>query len=58
MGITLLISPAQEAVESSDVTLQPPFLQTRQGRSSQWLLREQIFQHPHQPCCPALDAFK
>lgn len=30
MGIALPISPAQEAVESNEVTLQSPFLQTKQ----------------------------
>ncbi|KAK4816662.1 hypothetical protein QYF61_019898, partial [Mycteria americana] len=47
-----------EAVESNEVTPQPPFLQTRQAQSPQPLLIGHSFQPFHQLWCPPLHAFK
>ncbi|KAK4815415.1 hypothetical protein QYF61_001403 [Mycteria americana] len=58
LSTSLSSSPPQKAVESNEVTPQPPFLPTRQAQSARPLLTGHAFQPFHQLCCPPLDAFK
>jgi len=58
ISTSLSMSPPQEAVDSNEVTPQPPLLQTRQAQSPQLLHIAHAFQAFHQPCCPSLDVFK
>ncbi|TRZ07980.1 hypothetical protein HGM15179_019125 [Zosterops borbonicus] len=48
----------QEVVKSDKVTSEPPFLQAKQPQIPQSFLIGLVFQAPHQPHCPLLDALK
>ena len=58
ISTSLSLSAPQEAVESNEVTPQPPALQTRQTQCPQLLFIRHAFQPFHQLCCHPLDAFK
>ena len=48
----------QVAVESDNVSPQPPLLQMRQPQFPQLLLIRLVLQTLHQPCCSALDTLQ
>ena len=54
----LLTASLQEAVECSEVSSEPPLLQTEQSQLPQLLLIRLVLQTPHQFCCPSLDTFQ
>ncbi|RMC18216.1 hypothetical protein DUI87_05097 [Hirundo rustica rustica] len=54
----LTASIFQGIVESDKVTSESPFLQAKQPQLPQSFLTGFVFQAPHQPCCPPLDALK
>jgi len=56
LSTSLSASPPLEAVESNEVTPQPPVLQTRGTQSPQPLLIRHALQPFHQLCCPPLNA--
>ncbi|RMB89921.1 hypothetical protein DUI87_33695 [Hirundo rustica rustica] len=54
----LTTTTLQEVVESDKVTSESPLLQAKERQLPQPLLTGLVFQVPHQPCCPPLDALK
>ncbi|TRZ10881.1 hypothetical protein HGM15179_016230 [Zosterops borbonicus] len=48
----------QKVIESDKVTSESPFLQAKKPQLPQSSFIWLVFQDPHQPCCPPLDAFK
>ena len=54
----LITTSLQEVAECTEVSLEPPLLQTKQSQLPQQLLIRPVLQTPHQFCCFSLDTFQ